>query len=427
MDQVCRLIVQPTIELKQKGAREGQLLKRQSPERALRRARVGKARHLRHLRRQHVLDERRAIKALPDGWQRFDRSKKMPAGYYQSPRSAKAVPVPPDFDVRDEKFLGWIAARYRGTGAFLTHYQKRKAEGRRVKRTRGLVYSDFAMIKRMTPAAALVVAALYDRHRTLSDSPMYVYNLPDWKPEVRDALVRIGFFDILGLPPNKVFGVADPVTRIERFNSGAQLATEELGQLIERLLDYLMAAHPDCLTEDETAERTMKLYSALVEATENTRRHAYPQDFQDSNPVMPNWWLTGAITAAERKVTLVVYDQGISIPGSLASDRKSQWAGHSYVNRVLKRFAKGTFDDNDPASDHAKIRLAMRHGWTSTSEAHRGKGLPVVREAISHCRRGVLHILSRYGAYREETGRRPESWHLSSPMPGTLVIWDLWL
>ncbi|KQX35301.1 hypothetical protein ASD04_14765 [Devosia sp. Root436] len=337
------------------------------------------------------------------------------------------MPVPPIFAVENAEFLEWLSNSFSRSSRHLARITRRRAQGRRIKRVRGLSYSDFAMIKQMTPEAALVVAALYDRNRTLSQSATHVYNLADWSPSVRDTLGRIGFFEILGLPSNEVIALSDPLTRIERFNSSAQVESVELGQLVEKLLDYLIAAHPGCLTGDETVARTIKLYSALIEATENTRRHAYPVDFSSANPVQPNWWLTGAITEAERKLSLVVYDQGISIPGSLAAHRDSQWAGHNYVNRVLKRFTKGAFDDDDPISDHAKIRLAMRHGWTSTSSSHRGKGLPVVREAISHCQHGILHILSRNGAYREETGRKPQSWHLSSPMPGTLIIWDLWL
>lgn len=88
---------------------------------------------------------------------------------------------------------------------------------------------------------------------------------------------------------------------------------------------------------------------------------------------------------------------------------------------------RGEYDENDPASDHAKIRLAAKYGYTSTDDPHRGKGLPVVREAIRHCRRGRLHILSRFGEYVEESGQKPTSRVLNHPVPGTLIVWELWL
>ena len=328
-----------------------------------------------------------------------------------------------------DDFVAWVQKQHDGTTRKLRAAAKRRSKGRAPKRARTHYWSDFRRIESITPAAALVVAAQYDRSRQLSGDALSVYEYDHWKPQVRRVLEQVGFFDVLEIP-----GAVQPdatgtarTMRIARYETGSKLRQERVGILVQQLLEYMLIADPECLSSDERTLRTAQLFNALVEATENTRRHAYPEDFLDEASVLPNWWLTGSADPEERKLTLVVYDLGVSIPGSLASHRASQWAGHSPINRAIRRFTKGEFDENDPESDHAKIRLAAKYGYSSTDEEHRGKGLPVVREAIRHCRRGRLHVLSRFGEYIEESGAKPISRMLAHPMPGTLIVWDLWL
>lgn len=349
------------------------------------------------------------------------------AGFFPAPRYARKLAPPSDFDFEknEDGVLQWLNRAMTNSLKAITGYHKRK--GRPARRTRVSSYYDFRLIKTMTPAAALVVAAFFDRHKQLAGVPIRVYDYEQWDPEVRRGLVQIGFFDLLGVDPRAIeieeYGPRE--TKIERFTSQSKLQPAELSCLVDTLLGYILAANPD-LADAETDRRTSKLFEALIEATENTRRHAYP-DTHSGYAVLPNWWLTGFADPKERKLTLIVYDQGISMPGSLASGRSSEWHGHTLVNRIIRRFSRGAFDQDDHSTDHAKIRLAMRMGQSSTGEPHRGKGLPVVREAIKHCIHGRLRILSRSGGYLEETGKRAISWPLSSPMPGTLIIWDLQL
>lgn len=349
-----------------------------------------------------------------------------------APSFAVALPVPPVFSVSGPfaaEFIKWVSEKDRHLTKMLRAAAQRRARGKAPKRPRGHAFSDFRGIQSISPAAALIVAAHYDRQRHLTDHKVNVYEYQDWQPQVRAVLEQVGFFDILDVP-----GAAKPddtdgprTMRIARYESGARLRQERLGLMVQQLLDYMIIADPECLSGDDRFRRTAQMFEALVEATENTRRHAYPDDFDETGVVLPNWWLTGSADPEERKLTLVVYDLGVSIPGSLASHRPSQWAGHGRVNRALRRLFGGDYDENEPASDHAKIRLAAKYGYSSTNEEHRGKGLPVVREAIRHCRQGRLHILSRFGEYIEESGRKPISRMLDHPMPGTLIVWELWL
>jgi hypothetical protein len=351
-------------------------------------------------------------------------------GFFPAPRLAKRFHPPKNFDFEnaEDEVLSWLSSAMQSSDASIEEHRRRR-KGNRARRPRITSYYDFKEIETMTPAAALVIAALFDRHKQLAGIPIRVYDYEQWLPQVRKVLAQIGFFDLLGVDPSTVLPQDDPSpeAKIERFTSRRQLDPEEAGRLVDTLLGHIFAARPD-VSDQDTIARTAKLFEALIEATENTRRHAYPEDLLlASNTVLPNWWLTGFSDPAERRVTLIVYDQGISVPGSLASSRHSDWDGHGWVNRIIKRFSRGSFDPDDPSTDHAKLRLAMKMGRSSTGEPHRGKGLPVVREAIKHCLHGRLHIFSRNGAYLEETGKRALSWQLAYPMPGTLIIWDLQL
>lgn len=393
------------------------LMKRIPPKILQRRAQLGRKRHDRFLMRRR---RKRGRGSSPGSVPRT-------SGFYEAPRYARRITPPEhfDFERNAEAVLEWLNRAYNASTRIIKKGKKRLKKRRRPARVQA--YWDFTKIKSITPAAALVVAAFFDRHRQLAEMPIHVYEYEKWEPDVREALAQVGFFDLLDLQAPATAPSHPTSARIERFASESKLRPEEAGRLVDTLLGYLLTAHPGCLSSDETVDRTAKLFGALIEATENTRIHAYPSDTHRGFSVLPNWWLTGSADPTQRRVTLIVYDQGISMPGSLASFRSSRWPGHDLVNRIIARFSRGDFDPDDPITDHAKIRLAMRMGISSTGEAHRGKGLPVVREAIKHCQRARLHILSRNGGYLEETGKRALSWPLTSPMVGTLIVWDLWL
>ncbi|WP_299640665.1 hypothetical protein, partial [Devosia sp.] len=60
-------------------------------------------------------------------------------------------------------------------------------------------YIDFRSIKSVSTAAALVLAAEYDRARQLGGAPAPVFDLDEWDPEVFETLWQLGFFETVGL------------------------------------------------------------------------------------------------------------------------------------------------------------------------------------------------------------------------------------
>jgi hypothetical protein len=191
--------------------------------------------------------------------------------------------------------------------------------------------------------------------------------------------------------------------------------------LIETLADMMVRVDPDLLDAGEFDEARLQLFGALVEATENTRLHAYPVDWEDPESVR-RWWMTGAVDAREKRLTLIVYDQGMSIPASLP-----KWAGYAQIEAGLRRLFRNRDrpHSDSGALDAISLRFAMAIRRSSSGLENRGKGLHVFKDVIDRCRDGKLRIISRRGEFVYEKGRRPRATLLATPLPGTLVEWDL--
>jgi len=188
------------------------------------------------------------------------------------------------------------------------------------------------------------------------------------------------------------------------------------------LAAMIYTADESAFDDPETAIRRTRLYDALVEATENTRHHAYPEDGHFHHQHVNRWWITGAVDVDHKKITIVAYDQGITIPGSLP-----RWAGHNYVLKGLRRLLGWEPPPDDTTYDGARLRFAVTKPRSSTGLEERGKGLPLLKRIIDECAQGSLRIVSRCGEFVYETGKKPRSRQLQTPMAGTLIEWELWL
>jgi len=291
------------------------------------------------------------------------------------------------------------------------------------KRARVASFLDFSTIKRCTPATALVLAAEYDRARSLLPSGgIRLINLDNWRIDLVEMLDEIGFFDLLQIPRPQTSSEKRSDISVVRFQTGSTFGNTEAGSLMKTLATMIVTAdHADALDDPTTLAARLRLYSALVEACENARRHAYPAAAA-VDPAVRRWWMTGAVHQAEKRLTLVVYDQGVTIPASLPG-----WLGYSWIERALRLLSLAPLQEGDPSRDGLILRLAMNSPRSSTGLDHRGKGFPAFKQVIKECERGKLRIVSRHGEFIYEKGRRPFGRQLESPLEGTLVEWDLWL
>ena len=104
----------------------------------------------------------------------------------------------------------------------LRDYCLAKRNTGRQRRRRGY-YFDFATINHISPAAALVFAAEYDRARAFLDKwALKLYNLSAWRHPVVQGLEQLGFFDLLEFPVGSM-NVDDDQLRITRFQQSTSV------------------------------------------------------------------------------------------------------------------------------------------------------------------------------------------------------------
>jgi Histidine kinase-like ATPase domain len=234
-----------------------------------------------------------------------------------------------------------------------------------------------------------------------------------WKPEVFRILFDLGFFDLLGLS-NTPERNATADIKILPMRSGETHDPDEIGNLLDALASLFQELGL------EESEANLHLYGVLSEAMENVVHHAYPEGVQYPFQHVGRWWMTGAVKRSERRLTASIFDQGVSIPGSLP--RWRQYA--SFMSRVRQRvgFVPGP---KDPSYDGQAIEAALTEAATSTDAKFRGKGLALMKGFIDDCQDGQLRIVSRNGEVVYRRGDQPIVKNHAISLGGTLIEWDV--
>jgi hypothetical protein len=296
---------------------------------------------------------------------------------------------------------------------------------RRARARRGGIfasYVDFESMDRITPAAALILAAEYDRAHSLFGlgEGLSAINLENWKREVRHTLQEVGFFPLLGVePPRDYMDERDGIYTLP-FMTGSEVD----GALIDDLIrDLARFAEGQGVGDSEELLRHSRAYDGLGEAIQNVEDHAYPVEAVFSYPTIDRWWMTGAVEPSKKRFNLIIYDQGISIPASLPRWRRFT----EFKVKFLNAFGQ-EFDPDVMGSDGDTIAHAVELGESSTGKSWHGKGLPLMREIVENASKGsTLRIFSRCGEYLYTLGGRPSAHSFEVPLSGTLVEWDLYL
>lgn len=286
--------------------------------------------------------------------------------------------------------------------------------GRRVKKRLGdqppatvRGYWNFATIREISPAVALIIASEYHRFSRGRNWVPRAVNIEAWDPVVRAVLDAVGFLSLAGTEPvsSEILNLGD--LSILKMRAGHQASGEEVSKLLEELgVAEMLNDAP--------------LYEAIIEALTNTRHHAYPETHQFEEPHVPGWWMTGFVNRQRREFNVIVFDQGVSIPVTLPL-----WKRFGELTAFWKRAFRSEPDFEDTANDGTAIRAAMTVGKSRTKEATRGKGLHAIEDAVNRCDNGELAIYSRYGEYRKSSGRSSRHFNRNDPVGGTLVVWRM--
>jgi hypothetical protein len=268
---------------------------------------------------------------------------------------------------------------------------------------------DLKVVDEISPAAALLMVAEFDRWREKTPLKwLRAVDAGDWTPSVRRRLKEMGFFEVLGtrnLPEDEYVPGED---RYVPFLTGSR----SVGQPARDLRERIEAIGQDIV--DSSA-----LYDGLVEAMTNVKQHAY-QGKQGLTEEPQRWWISASVNMSHNKMTVMVVDHGAGIARTLPRSSKWEKIRMALPLKLLK--------------DDAKIleaAFAMEAGNRSqTREEFRGKGL---RENIkgyveSHNSRGQLHVIANHARYRfvrDSSTMNEEEGSVRLPVPfgGTFIEW----
>ncbi|MCJ8521179.1 anti-sigma regulatory factor (Ser/Thr protein kinase) [Pseudorhizobium tarimense] len=273
-------------------------------------------------------------------------------------------------------------------------------------------YNDFSYPTSISTAAAVVLAAEYERMRTMLDEVPPTVVLDRWNDEVFRKLYQLGFFEIVGITPKRTDVVIDEgdVRTMQIVSSQNADDLERIDAALQKLGEFMnpTSSIPESVIID--------LLTGLSEALSNVTGHAYPDDYQPIYPHIGRFWVSATADRRNHSLTVVVYDQGVTIPVTYPRIERLEKV-YNYLGRTLRQQPSFDFEN-----DGTYIRAAMKYGGSRTDQKHRGKGLPQIIDVIKRIGRGRLTVFSRGGWCTRAPNGRFSSGAVPYSLGGTLAI-----
>lgn len=274
-------------------------------------------------------------------------------------------------------------------------------------------YFDYSQIQSISTSAALILTAEYARARELVGDVPPTVDLVAWNPIVFNTLWEIGFFEEVGISSRAA----------ERFRERGNVKTipiisgttaEELQRASEAILELAPYVRADGVLPQSLV---VEMNTAIGEGLANVSGWAYPEGHRYKYVPVRRWWLTAAADSENATLTISLYDQGATIPVTFNRPSLPRVVWDYLRSRLLPH--------HDAPDDAAYVEGAMLFGASGTGLAHRGEGLPQMKELVDFCGGGSLTVLSRCGRCRYEAHARMTSDSVGTSVGGTLVEWKL--
>lgn len=306
-----------------------------------------------------------------------------------------------------------VAIRTDGPPVEEYHWELPPHRGRKLRRVP--MYTDFSVISEMSTSVAIIIAAEYDRAHRLIGTNAPTIDIDQWHDGVFQRLFELGFFEIVGLTENVAELYRDEnQIRTMRIITGSN--AQDIKHASESLIELSSFIDADGPMSDDLV---VALNSALGEAMANVSRHAYQGDIPLEFRSVDAWWITATADRRNRKLTIVFYDQGATIPVTLPRKPLMRTLV-DMLRRPLSSQPEFEFQD-----DAIYIEGAMARGETQTGEPGRGEGLPQMMELVDICGSGSLTIYSRGGMARYRCGQDIEIRSFPHSVGGTLIEWEM--
>lgn len=280
-------------------------------------------------------------------------------------------------------------------------------------------YADFSTVAAISTSAALILTAEYERVAKISSQVPPTVNLDRWGSAVFTKLYDLGFFEVIGISEDvrpKIYELHDQKSmRIISMTRGDKLA--EVDESLTSLGVFL------CADGAVFSKYVVEILTSISEALANVTHHAYPDGYQFDTEHIGKCWITASADRTQNMLTVAVYDQGVSIPVTYTNLElldKPRAVLRELMGRVVSEGNVSPF-----LHDGALISVAARFGRSQTSQDHRGRGLPQMRQLIDRIGNGEMMIYSRGGWCRCRDGDRVDYGTLPLSVGGTLIEWKL--
>jgi len=286
-------------------------------------------------------------------------------------------------------------------------------------------FADFSRVENLSVACALVIASIYDRARRITNIVPPAVNYEQWHPEAFRVLYQIGFFHLIGhKSDHKIVDTyelaQDDNVKIVKAISGRNAnGLAECSREISSMLEFLTE------NQDVVDQFLPEINTAISEAMINVAKHAYSDEYVKGSPydTVKQWWMTARADRHNATLTIVVYDQGETIPGTLPYKSRFQ---KNVVDWIRQTVAPNfVYNRKFRKLDHEYINYSMKPGRTQTEDRQRGLGLPQMQDLINRCPDGDLTIVSRAGLYQFGKGTGVHKKALPIDLEGTLIEWHL--
>ena len=261
---------------------------------------------------------------------------------------------------------------------------------------------DFRSIKSITPGAALVLAGELFRWQIFTKRKLRPLLQEQWSPLIARVFRDFGLFEFLETPllDHSEDQIQTPLFEFIKYQKGLEVTPTACSDL----LDHLSA-----IVGSIEAEKF--IFDGLVEALNNVKHHAYPENAGWHGVSSGTWLMCGAYSEELKVLTAAVYDMGVGIPSTLP--RSGLW---EQIKGILS-----TFGAND---DSSMIAAAMQAGRSRTGLVQRGKGLPIMMRLFDHAP-GHLRIVSGHGEVIYRGDNDMIRIHRPLSLGGTLIQWQI--
>ncbi len=290
------------------------------------------------------------------------------------------------------------------------------------------LYFDFASIKKICPASALIISSCYFIYKRRGGK-ITVFDWEDWDEGVKDTLAKMGFFELLEFDPIETDKKLQDIP-IKGFISGNVIDAEAIAEYVESLVQRV---NEKTLIGKER-NPFKEAMPAIKEAVENSSRYAFPNaSLEDESHV---WWFGGTISPDARTITLICYDKGVSIPKHIKEagikeemdleERGQKLREHirTAIDRLTAKIEKAEVNNN---LDHKRLEFAIKMALTSAQKDGSGRGLGSITETIKDFSYGKVKIMSRRASAMITKDKASRFTLLDTPIIGTLIIWEITL